>query len=117
MEIELAQEYTKEQINIHFRKHIQEDDIFAAIFYVLSTIEQFYKLGFCECLTTLPEGTQTLFLSMRDHGYELDDEDLRAIVDLSNIWTDKQKKQVLQYYKAYHNMKWDMEKGCWTQKS
>lgn len=117
MEIDIASEYTKEQVQQHFRKYIQEDDVFAAIFYVLATLDCFHRLGFCDSLTNLPAGTETLFLSMRDHGYELDEEDLEAIVDLSEAWSDKQKKQAIQYYKAYHNMKWDMEKGCWTQKS
>lgn len=117
MEIEVKQKHTRDEVNRYFRKCILENELFADIFYMLSTLDQFHKLGFCDKMTKVPEGTEVIFLEMRDNGYELLDGDLESMAEFSSSWTPEEKKRVLTYYNAYHNMRWDMENRCWTQKS
>lgn len=98
----------KEKVALSITLKIAESELFADVFFVLSSLNQLHRMGFIDKYTSVPEGSEAVFLTLRDCGYNLTDEDVLEVLSMSETWDADTVFKLFKFYKAYHNMKWDI---------
>jgi len=107
----------KEHVALSIALKIAESELFADVFYVLSSLNQLHRLGFIDKYTEVPEGSEPVFLTLRDSGYNISNRRALEILSMSDNWDKPTIHRLYKFYKAYHNLKWDIKGNLITKQA